>query len=222
MSFIKNLYIKLDNFELNIPRLNIPENGVTVILGSSGSGKSTFLKTLIGLYQPKAWQWVFKNEILSELNISERRLGVVFQSYDLFPHLTTEENILLILKARHLKQNLNKEKLNLSQYKKQLNLDFCWHTKAEKLSGGEKQRVALLRALISNPRILLLDEPFSALDADLRTEARALLKNLIQQLNIPVYLVTHDQTDVDCLADYVLQLSQGRVISESVTARASR
>ncbi|MEK6629029.1 MAG: ABC transporter ATP-binding protein [Bdellovibrionota bacterium] len=212
MSSIKNLYIKFDQFELDIPELILPDKGVTAIVGSSGSGKTTFLQTLIGLHQPKNWRWTYKGEILSELSISERRLGVVFQSYDLFPHLTAEDNILLILKARSSEKNYDENKKQLEQFKKVLNLDSCWGTLADKLSGGEKQRVALLRALVSNPRILLLDEPFSALDADLRFEARQMLKKVVGQLDIPVYLVTHDKEDVEFLAQHVVRINNGKIV----------
>lgn len=213
MSHIKNLYIKLDNFELNIPELSIPDSGVTAILGSSGSGKTTFLKTLIGLYQPKGWIWEFKGETLSRLEIGARRLGVVFQSYDLFPHLTAEENILLVLNARNSENDRNLVNKKLQKYKFELNLEACWKTPAQKLSGGEKQRVALLRALVSNPRILLLDEPFSALDTDLRAEARRMVKELINHLEIPVYLITHDKEDVDSLAQSVIHMRNGSIIT---------
>lgn len=212
MSHIKNLRFKLDNFELDIPDLQLPETGVTAIQGSSGSGKTTFLKTLIGLHQPTDWSWMFKGEDLSRLPISQRKLGVVFQSYDLFPHLTAEENIFLVLKARHEEHNLDEMYKQLQKYKFQLNLESCWKTSAANLSGGEKQRIALLRALVSNPRMLLLDEPFSALDSDLRVEARRTVKELIQQINIPVYLITHDQEDVNALAQHVIKMKAGKII----------
>lgn len=212
MSYIKNLFFKMDDFELNIPELRLPEKGVTAILGSSGSGKTTFLKTLIGLYQPKGWTWTFKGETLSRLDISQRRLGVVFQSYDLFPHLTAEENVNLVLHARHTGFDRNEVKKKVQKYIAQLNLATCWNTKSNNLSGGEKQRVALLRALVSNPRILLLDEPFSAFDTDLRSEARLMVKELLNQLDIPVYLITHDKEDVDSLAENVIRLKDGKII----------
>lgn len=203
----------MDDFELNIPELHIPDAGVTAILGSSGSGKTTFLKTLIGLYQPKGWSWNFKGELLHELTIGQRRLGVVFQSYDLFPHLSAEENINIILNARNPDENSRQAATKKVQhYISQLNLESCRKTLARNLSGGEKQRVALLRALVSNPRILLLDEPFSAFDTDLRSEARLMVKELLQQLDIPVYLVTHDKEDVSSLANQVIQLRDGKLI----------
>lgn len=203
----------MDDFELNIPELLIPEKGITAILGSSGSGKTTFLKTLIGLYQPHGWSWTFKGELLSGLDISDRRLGVVFQGYDLFPHLTAEENINLVLKARNSDKTARLLAQNkVEKYIFQLNLESCRHTRAQNLSGGEKQRVALLRALVSNPRILLLDEPFSALDTDLRSEARLLVKEVLSQLDIPIYLVTHDKEDVSSLAENVIHLKNGKLI----------
>lgn len=212
MSHIKNLYYKMDDFELDIPDLRIPEKGVTAILGSSGSGKTTFLKTLIGLYQPKGWSWIFKGETLSGLNISERRLGVVFQSYDLFPHLTAEENINIVLKARHTESERKLVQKLIQKNIAQLNLGSCLKTLANNLSGGEKQRVALLRALVSNPRILLLDEPFSAFDTDLRSEARMMIKDLLKTLDIPVYLITHDKEDVESLAEHVIRMKHGKII----------
>lgn len=212
MSSIKNLYFKLDNFELDIPSLDMPETGVTAIEGSSGSGKTTFLKILIGLYRPKEWIWKFKGENMNLLNINERRLGVVFQSYDLFPHMTAEDNILLVLNARNSNKDRNEVNKQLQKYKFQLGLESCWKAPAQNLSGGEKQRVALLRALVSNPRILLLDEPFSALDIDLRIEARRMVKELIEQLEIPVYLVTHDRKDVEFLAQSVIRMKNGKII----------
>lgn len=214
MSVIKNLYLKFDEFELSIPQLELPDQGVTAICGPSGAGKTTFLKALVGFYNPKGWSWSFKNTELSSLSISDRRLGVVFQSYDLFPHLTAEENIRLVMKARHPNTNdYIKVQSLLNQYKQKLNLASCWSTKAELLSGGEKQRVALLRALVSSPRILILDEPFSALDTELQNEARLLLKELISQLDIPVFIITHDDKDVKLLADHVIHFKNGRIVS---------
>lgn len=209
MSFIKNLHLKFENFTLEIPELVIPEKGVTAFWGPSGSGKTTLFRTLIGINQPENWSWVFNGENLHEMKLTERRLGVVFQSYELFPHLTAEENILLVAKARHSNEDISEL---IETYKGKLNLNRCWTTLAQKLSGGEKQRVSIMRALVSCPRILLLDEPFSALDPHLRKEARALIKSILLQLDIPVYLITHDQDDVEALAHAVVELKQGRVV----------
>lgn len=212
MPVIKNLHFKLGRFSLDIDRLEWADTGVTALRGVSGAGKTTLLNVLIGFHQPQAWEWHFKGEDLSRLAVSDRRLGVVFQGYDLFPHLSAEENILLVLNSRHEKKERETALRQLQVYKKQLQLEACWNTKAENLSGGEKQRVALLRAVISNPRMLLLDEPFSALDENLRDEARLLTKNFISQVNLPVLLITHDENDVRLLANHSLNISNGRII----------
>lgn len=211
MSFIKNLHYSWSDFTLDIPELEMDDSGVTSLQGPSGSGKTSFLNTLIGLVKPTGWQWQFKGEDLSQLEPGERRMGVVFQGYDLFPHLTAEENIMLVLNARNTNAAKTQALLKLKEFKAQLNLEKCWGTQAHVLSGGEKQRVALLRAVFSNPRMLLLDEPFAALDTELRNESRALVKNLIQQLDIPVLLVTHDILDVEALANRRLFMAHGRI-----------
>lgn len=213
MSLIKNLNLHFDSdhFDLKIDELEIPDSGVTAFWGPSGSGKTTLFKTLIGLYQPAGWSWVYKNTPLHALSLSERRLGVVFQNYELFPHLTAAENIHLVMKARHDSQSLDQALQKCEAFKSRLHLESCWNTKAEKISGGEKQRVALLRALLSQPRLLLLDEPFSALDPHLRQEARTLLKSVLEEFDMPVYLITHDQADVEALAQTRIELAMGRI-----------
>lgn len=213
MSLIKNISLKLDSFELEIPQLEIADIGITAIQGESGSGKTTLLNVLIGLHNPVKWEWSFKGTDLAKLTMSERRLGVVFQGYDLFPHLTAQQNIEIVLKTRYPQKEEQQIQLaRLADSVEQLKLHKCWTTKAESLSGGEKQRVALLRAVFSNPRILILDEPFSALDVDLRNESRQVLKNFIHKLEIPVLLVTHDAEDISVLAQHSLRMKNGRII----------
>ena len=212
MSSIKNLYLKLDKFELNIPSLELAEQSVTAIIGPSGSGKSTFFKVLIGIYSPVGWSWTFTHENLHHLPIQERRLGVVFQNYELFPHLTAEENIQIVMRARAQSGLQFDEAMSvLEKYRERLQLQKCWQTKAQQLSGGEKQRVALLRAVMSRPRLLLLDEPFSALDLELRHDARGLVKSLLDEVKIPTYLITHDVDDVVALAQHVVKMQAGQI-----------
>ncbi len=213
MSVIKNLKFSLDQFNLQIDQLEIPDQGVTAFWGESGSGKTTLFKILIGLYQPVDWSWNFKNESLEKRSLSERQLGVVFQNYELFPHMTAEENILIVLHARNSTENLKSKIAECEQYKIRLQLEKCWNTQASKLSGGEKQRVALLRAIISQPKLLLLDEPFSALDPHLRQEAREIVKQILLEQAVPVYMITHDLEDVRFLAQTQVVLNQGRVLS---------
>lgn len=209
MSLIKNLHYKFDGFELSTDSLEIPDEGITVLRGPSGSGKSTFLNILIGLEKPKSWSWTFQGVELSVLSIEDRRLGVVFQSYDLFPHMTAEENVTLVLKARNPKDQWKQLSVRLEALVSELGVAKCWRTRAQHLSGGEKQRVALLRAVISNPRLLLLDEPFSALDTESRAEARQVLKAFIERVRIPALVVTHDEEDVRVLARAVFHIQHG-------------
>jgi len=212
MSVIKNINLKLGTFHLVVDELNLSDQGVTAFLGASGSGKSSFFNTLIGLHEPKAWSWIFKNEDLALLSVGDRKLGVVFQNYELFPHMTAKENVRIVFETR--KNSDENFETSIKDYLTKLKLEKCWNTKASLLSGGEKQRVALLRALVSRPRLLLLDEPFSALDASARGEARELVKTLVRNLDIPVYLITHDEVDVKALADRVVYIQDGRFISD--------
>ncbi len=222
MSRIKNLVLNFEDegFSLRVDDLEIPDQGVTAFWGPSGSGKTTFFKTLIGLYQPENWSWKYKNIDLSKLSISDRHLGVVFQNHELFPHLTAEENILIVIRARYAKHDYDQAIKQCEFYKQRLKLEACWKTTAEKISGGEKQRVSLMRALLSQPRILLLDEPFSALDPESRHEARSLLKAVLQDVEVPVYLITHDRDDVTELAQTVIELKQGRIQKVGLTKNA--
>lgn len=218
MSLIKNLnlHFESDLFDLKIDELEIPDQGVTAFWGPSGSGKTTLFKTLIGLYQPKDWSWIYKDISLHTMSLSDRRLGVVFQNYELFPHLTAEENIHLVIQARYCKEDWPKAFQQCEFFKTRLQLESCWKTKTEKISGGEKQRVSLLRALLSQPRLLLLDEPFSALDPHLRKEARTLLKSVLEEVNLPVYLITHDEADVEALAHMRIELERGRIRDQQI------
>ena len=194
MPFIKNLELKRDNFWLKVDDLTIPEGGVHILWGASGSGKSTFLKILLGLEeeQPEVFEVGQKN--VATLKPSERGLGIVFQDFRLLPHLTVEDNILFPLSKR-----ARKEPGPLKQFEsltQKLGLKKLLGRQTVFLSGGEKQRVALARALMVKPQMLLLDEPFSALDPELRDSARQLLKTLVEESSIPALLVSHDIEDI--------------------------
>lgn len=210
MSVVKNLFRKYDDFTVDIAEWKIADLGVTALIGHSGSGKTTVLRMLCGLEPCEAMSWQFDDVDLAKLPIGERRIGMVFQSYELFPHMTAKENILFAGEARKI--SLDQRNKYLSDLTQKLKLDKCLNTKAQKLSGGEKQRVALARALMSQPRILILDEPFSALDEDLKEEARSLVKQTIDEYKIPTILVTHDKRDIEELASTVTHLSAGRIV----------
>ena len=201
MSLIENLYIQYENFEIYIPHWEFSDTGVTALRGASGSGKTTVFRTLIGLEKCPTLKWIYKNMDLAGLKVEHRNLGVVFQNDQLFPHMSAKENILFAAKARNI------QKPNLDFFINRLHLSKSLQTKASQLSGGETQRVALVRALIGEPRILLLDEPFCSLDKDMRQESRQLVKRVINDLDIPTLLITHDRDDILSLADHKVELS---------------
>lgn len=210
MSLVKNLRKNYGDFILDIPEWEIPDRGITALIGRSGSGKTSVLKILLGLEKSNNLSWQFGAEDLAKVPTPDRRIGVVYQSYELFPHMTAEENILFAAKARRLKPiEISKKLSHLAQ---QLQIKTILDRKAKVLSGGEKQRVALARALISNPRILFLDEPFSALDEELRQEARILVRQLIEEAQIPALLITHDERDIQVLASKITKIRDGKLI----------
>lgn len=212
MSYVENIKRDYGDFKLDIPHWEILDEGVTVLWGPSGSGKTSLFRILLGLEACPGFTWNFQGQDLAKLKTPERRLGVVFQSLDLFPHMTAEENILFAARARRI--DPVKAQKRLQELTAELQMTDFINRKAEVLSGGEKQRVALARAIIGEPRLLLLDEPFSALDEELREGSRKLVKNVITTEKIPTLLVTHDQRDVDMLANKVSTLRQGSLVLE--------
>ncbi len=212
MSQVVALKARYDDFNIDIPNWEILDQGVTALWGPSGAGKTSVLRLLIGLDRAESLQWNFQGQDLAALKTPERKLGVVFQSYELFPHMTAKENILFAAEARKISGSQTQK--SLDEFVQILKLENCLARKAAVLSGGEKQRVALARALIGEPRILMLDEAFSALDESLRGEARLLVKNLIQVKKIPTILITHDQQDIKVLAQKVSEIENGRIVKE--------
>lgn len=211
MSVIKDLQFRQGNFELMIKSFDVLDQGVTAVIGPSGSGKSTLLRILLGLERLSGWSWNFKGRNIAELSVSERKFGVVFQSLDLFPHMTAEENILFVAqcriddKAEQKRQTqMAIERLGIQKVKGQMPFE---------LSGGEKQRVALARALVSRPDFLFLDEPFSSLDEETKRESRSLVGEVLREQNIPALLISHDKEDVRELASLVHVLKEGRVVA---------
>lgn len=210
MSLVENLFKNYGDFKIDIPSWEILDEGVTVLWGPSGSGKTSVFRHLIGLESAPNFKWNFQDQDLTKVAVPQRRLGVVFQTLDLFPHMTAEENILFAAKARGIPPKQAYEKLEeLTQV---LQMKSFLNRPVKVLSGGEKQRVAIARALSGTPRLLLLDEPFSALDQELRQESRALIKYVIEKENIPTLLVTHDPLDVEMLANKVSTIKLGKIV----------
>jgi sulfate transport system ATP-binding protein/putative spermidine/putrescine transport system ATP-binding protein len=210
MAVVRNLHKKYSDFEVSIPEWKLSDVGVTALWGPSGSGKTTVLRILTGLEDCTGWSWEFRGQDLATLSPAKRKLGVVFQSYELFPHLTAEKNILFAAQARKI--STDRAQAKLKQLVEILQLSKCLNRRAELLSGGEKQRVALARALMGEPQFLLLDEPFSALDEDLRAEARQLVKAVITKAQIPALLITHDRNDLEVLAENVVEIRDGHLV----------
>jgi sulfate transport system ATP-binding protein/putative spermidine/putrescine transport system ATP-binding protein len=211
MSRIENLIRHYDGFDLNIPEWEIADHGITALWGPSGAGKTTVFRLLIGLEECPGLSWKFRGVDLAALPVPERRLGVVFQSLELFPHMSAQENILFAARARGL--SAEDSGARLKELSNDLQMGSFLARKASVLSGGEAQRVALARAVIAQPRFLFLDEPFSALDTELRADARAMVKRTIERLQIPTLLITHDTEDLKQLALVTVKIRAGRLVS---------
>lgn len=209
MIWVKNLKIKRGTFSLEIPEWT-SVNKTILMTGKSGSGKSTFMEALCGFIGNKEFQWGIGKEVFSDIPPNERRLGVVFQNYELFPHMSSEKNIEFSLLVREIKKQDRKKMLE--NMKTKLFLTECWKTKASKLSGGESQRVALARAIVSKPKVLFLDEPFSSLDAEIKHKARKLTASLVKEFHIPTLIISHDESDAVPFGDVeVVRLEDIRV-----------
>lgn len=187
--------------------LDIPDGKLTALLGPSGCGKTTILKMIAGLIQPTGGDILFDGQSILSLPTERRGAVMVFQNHLLFPYLTVEENIAFGLKmhgesAKEIRQKVAQmmELMQLSGYERQ---------KPNQLSGGQQQRVALARALVVKPRVLLLDEPFSNLDANLRDEMRELTRHLQRQQGITTIFVTHDQEEAVVMADQLALILKG-------------
>jgi sulfate transport system ATP-binding protein/putative spermidine/putrescine transport system ATP-binding protein len=213
VSLVENLFYNYDDFKIAIEKLEITDSGVTALWGPSGSGKTTIFRILLGLIPCPNLKWIYQNLDLARLPIAEKKIGVVFQSLELFPHLTAKENILFAAKAR----KINNENTNraMTSFIDELGMQNFINRPVSQLSGGEKQRVAIARALMGDPRFLFLDEPFSALDEALKVEARTLIKTIIEKRNIPTLLITHDRRDLEVLANKVYELENGRILHHS-------
>lgn len=210
MSLIQNLCRDYGDFKVDIPRWELADQGVTALWGSSGAGKTSVFQLLIGLQPCPGLKWDFHGQDLAKLPIQERRLGVVFQNYEIFPHLTAQQNIVFAAEARNIPSEESEE--HLRELTQSLQLQSCLNTKGALLSGGEKQRVALARALIGQPRFLFLDEPFSNLDQHLRDSARALVRQVIEKYQVPTLLITHDEGDLKTLAQTIVKIENGKLV----------
>ena len=214
---VKNLTKYFGNFKaLENINLDIVEGELLALLGPSGSGKTTLLRMIAGL---ETVEDTDKGEILfnkinvAKKDIGERDIGFVFQHYALFKHMTVFENIAFGLRVKPKKERLSNEQINkkVTKLLELIQLDGFANRFPWQLSGGQRQRVALARALAVEPKVLLLDEPFGALDAKVRADLRKWLKELQAELGITTILVTHDQEEALEVADRIVVISKGKI-----------
>jgi spermidine/putrescine transport system ATP-binding protein len=182
------------------------------LLGASGSGKSTLLRMIAGLEFPESGQILFNNKDLASTPSHLRDFGLVFQDYELFPHLNIFDNIAFGLKMRKLPPAEIKQRVGALL--KQIDMVGFEKRSVTDLSGGEQQRVALARALATQPRLLMFDEPLGALDRNLKEGLLKELRTILQKAGIPAIYVTHDQDEAFALADRILLLHNGEIIRE--------
>ena len=213
------LHKKLPSFGLDIALRSDARR--LAVVGPSGSGKSLTLQLLAGLLKPDGGHirvnggtW-FDERI--NLPARKRRVGLLFQDYALFPHLTVAQNIDFGL-ARGLSNPSKRPSEKARYWLEMLRLEQVAGHYPQQISGGQKQRTALARALITEPELLLLDEPFSALDADLRTHTRNEVLQIQQASGIPMILITHDKADAEVLADEVWMMEAGRLAAAGINA----
>lgn len=192
--------------------IRVEEGSLTALLGPSGSGKTTVLRMIAGLEIPDSGRIEIKGADVSNVTAQKRNVGFVFQQYALFKHMKVADNIAFPLKVRGWKKDAIRERV--SELLGLLRIEGLEKRYPDQISGGQRQRVALARALASHPSVLLLDEPFSALDARVRDELREWLRSLHEQLHVTSVFVTHDQTEAMELADRIVIMSEGRVIQE--------
>ena len=192
--------------------LDIRDNEFFVLLGPSGAGKTTTLRLISGLENPTKGEVFFDNQDVSQLAPAHRDCAFVFQQYSLYPHLTVYDNMAFPLRSPLLKTDESVIKKRVNEIAELLHMEHKLQRKATALSGGEMQRVAIGRALVRRPKVFLMDEPLSSLDAKLREELRVELRNIQKSTGSTVIYVTHDQVEATTMADRIGILEQGRML----------
>src|SRR5687768_13965359 len=188
---------------------DVAEGEVLVLLGASGSGKTTILRIIAGLEMPYTGKVILHGKDVTELPARERGVGVIFQSYALFPKMNVEKNIGYGLKIRRRKRKEIKE--TVQQLLELVQLQDHRKKYPSQLSGGQQQRVAIARTLAYKPEVLLFDEPFGALDAQTRVHLRREIKALLKKVNVPAIFITHDQEEALELGDRIAVINVGHI-----------
>ena len=202
-----------DTVAVNKFNFEIPDGKLIGLLGPSGCGKSTTLYMISGLQKPTSGKIFFGDEDVTDLAAEKRGVGLVFQNYALYPHLTVEQNIRFPLENLKGKEKLSKEEMGrrVLNAAKLVQIDGLMERKPSELSGGQQQRVAIARALVKMPRVLLLDEPLSNLDARLRLQTREEIRRIQKQTGITTVFVTHDQEEAMSISDCIVVMKAGVV-----------
>ena len=209
----RNKKIKEDVIAVNNFNFEIPDGKLIGLLGPSGCGKSTTLNMICGLEKPSSGKIFFGDDDVTELPPENRGVGMVFQSYALYPHLTVLQNIMFPLENRKAKDKMSKEEMKAKAVEaaKLVQIDQLLERKPSELSGGQQQRVAIARALVKVPRVLLLDEPLSNLDARLRLQTREEIRRIQKETGITTVFVTHDQEEAMSISDMIVVMEAGVV-----------
>ena len=203
--------IREDVIAVNDFSFEIPDGKLIGLLGPSGCGKSTALNLICGLLKPSSGKIYFGDDDVTALPAEKRGVGFVFQSYALYPHLTVQQNIMFPLENFKGKDKLTKQEMlsRSIQAAKLVQIDELMDRKPSELSGGQQQRVAIARALVKMPRVLLLDEPLSNLDARLRLQTREEIRRIQRETKITTVFVTHDQEEAMSISDLIVVMKSG-------------
>jgi sulfate/thiosulfate transport system ATP-binding protein len=194
--------------------LEIESGELVALLGPSGSGKTTILRMVAGLEYADEGHIYFGDQDATDIPVRERGVGFVFQHYALFPHMTVAENIGFGMKVSKVKRDTSAIAARVADLLRLVRLEGLGDRFPGQISGGQRQRVALARALAVDPKVLLLDEPFGALDANVRHDLRRWLREIHQELGITTIFVTHDQEEALDLADRVVILKEGKIVQQ--------
>ena len=209
---LDNVRLQLGNFTLSDVSLKVGQGEYLVLVGPTGTGKTVLLETIAGLHHPESGQIFLKGMDITHMPAEKRHLGVVYQDYALFPHLTVFDNIAFGLKLK--KKGTREIAGTVSKMAQFLDIQSILKRRPRLLSGGERQRVALARALVLDPHMLLLDEPLSALDRLTRDRLRGELKRIHRELGVSILHITHDLGEAFFLADRLMVMKNGIIIQE--------
>ena len=206
---LKNVRLSREGFELHIPELEVKEGEFFTLLGPSGCGKTTTLRIIAG-FEKAEGRVYFGDEDVTDKPPYERNIGIVFQDYALFPHMTVFDNVAFGLRMRGVpEEDVRRE---VKEVLSLVGLEGFENRYPEQLSGGQQQRVALARALVIRPKLLLLDEPLSNLDAKIRERLRGVVKRIQRELGITTIYVTHDQEEAMAISDRIAVMRNGRIV----------